>query len=196
MHLTRLSTPLRLLASVVGAIALLATPAFAASAGDSTYAKSNAPFTFHYPSSFKIAPYSGGKQLNSPSFAVALGITSQDYMLLQTYKLKFTVAADGSGTLNGQKISTKQVDAVVDASIRKLATSAGFTKQRPATTGKLGSLRARVYIVTKPDGSAGNHVTVALLGSTEYYLACQATPKKFDEVKAACNRVIATFAKR
>jgi hypothetical protein len=191
----RLTAPARLLVSLVAALALVVTPAFAASAGDSTYAKSNAPFTFHYPSAFKIAPYHGGAQLNSPAFAVALGVTAHDYLLLQTYKLKFTVAADGSGSLNGQKISTAQVDGLVDATIKKLSNQAGFTKQQPVTTGKLGSLRARVYIVTKPDGSLGDHVTVALLGTTEYYLTCQATPQKLTQVKAACDRVIATFAK-
>ena len=196
MHLTRLSTPLRLLATIAVALTLVVTPAFAASAGDSTYAKSNAPFTFHYPSSFQIAPYSGGTQLNSPTFAVALGVTTHDYLLVQTYKLKFTVAADGSGSLNGQKIPTAQVDSIVDTTIKKLARTAGFTKQQPVTTGKLGTLRARVYIVAKPDGSLGSHVTVALRGTTEYYLACQTTPAKLDQVKAACNRVIATFARR
>jgi hypothetical protein len=191
----RLTSPVRVLLALVAALALVVTPAFAASAGDDTYAKANAPITFHYPSEFKIAPYHGGTQVNSPAFAVALGVTSHDYLLLQTYKLKFTVAADGSGMLNGQKLTTAEVDGLVDATIKKLSAQTGFTKQQPVTTGKLGALRARVYVVTKPDGSLGDHISVALRGTTEYYLTCQATPKKFAQVNAACNRVIATFAK-
>jgi hypothetical protein len=193
---------MRLHRSILSALALAALAALpiAASAapsdsGNTTFSRSGAPFTFSYPSSFQVAPYSGGTQVNKPAYQVAVALANHDYLLAQTYKLKFSVAADGSGTLKGQKVATSEVDSIVDATIKSIATKAGFTKQQRTVTGRLGAMRARVYDVARPDGSLASRIIVALSGTTEYYLACQATTKNASRIAAACTHASATFAK-
>ena len=196
MQPTRLPKLLTTLAVIAAAVAC-PVAASAAQAGDSTFSKSGAPFTFSYPSSFQQASYSGGTKLNKPAYEVAFGISSKDYLLVQTYSLKISVKGDGSGTdPSGKPMATPKVDQIIDATIGQLTKTAGFTDQAPVATGRLGSLRARIFHVMTHDRKLASVIYVALSGKTEYYLACQTTPKGQDQVAQACQRLATTFVKR
>lgn len=196
--------PLLVALSLVLVLALAATAraaprpaAVRSSPGEQTFRKDGAPFTFEYPSSFRKASYSGGVQVNTATSNVALALDKRNYLLVQVYKLKIAVRPDGSSTdPNGNALPTSRVDAILDHTIEGVIDLAGFSDRRAAQTGRLGSLRARVYHVAKLDGSATNTIYVALSGTTEYYVSCQSSPSGAARIASACSRLVATFAKR
>jgi hypothetical protein len=186
-----------IIVSVVGVIAIAVIAAFFLLRGgtsDDTFARAAAPFSFKYPKDFHARRLDGGVALNKPSYQVGFGIDSDDYLLASTYKLGFTVQADGSATgPKGQQLTPNQIDHDIDVTIAKLATQAGFT-QKGVQSGSLGPLRARIYDYAKADGSLASTFIVALQGQTEYYVTCQSTPKNQARITKACNRLLATFA--
>jgi hypothetical protein len=185
------------LVSIVGIAAVAVIAAYFLLRGgtsDSTFSRAAAPFTFRYPKDFVPRRLDGGVALNKPTYQVGYGIDADDYLLVSTYKLGFTVQPDGSATgPKGQQLTPNQIDHDIDVTIAKLATQAGFT-QKAVQSGSLGPLRARIYDYAKPDGSLASTFIVALQGQTEYYVTCQSAPANEAKITAACNRVLATFA--
>ena len=143
---------------------------------EQTFAKTGAPFTFRYPKDFHQRRLDGGVALNKPTYQVGFGLDANNYLLASTYKLGFTVQADGSATgPKGQQLTPDQINHDIDVTIAKLAGQAGFSQQG-VESGSLGPLRARIYNYAKPDGSLSSTFVVALAGKTEYYVTCQSSP--------------------
>jgi hypothetical protein len=163
--------------------------------GEQTFAKAGAPFTFRYPKDFHQRRLDGGVALNKPTYQIGFGLDSSNYLLASTYKLGFTVQADGSATgPKGQQLTPDQINHDIDVTIAKLAGQAGF-KQQGVESGSLGPLRARIYDYAKPDGSLSSTFVVALQGKTEYYVTCQSSPRGEKVIAKACARLLATFAR-
>jgi hypothetical protein len=163
-------------------------------AGEQTFARSGAPFTFKYPKDFRQRRLDGGVALNKPAYQVGFGLDESNYLLASTYKLGFTVQDDGSATgPKGQQLTPDQINHDIDVTIAKLASQAGFT-QKGVESGSLGSLRARIYDYAKADGSLASTFVVALSGTTEYYVTCQSSPRGETRIAKACDRVLASFA--
>jgi hypothetical protein len=185
------------LVSIVGLAAIAVIAAFFLLRGgtsDDTFTRAGAPFTFDYPKDFHARRLDGGVALNKPTYQVGYGLDSDDYLLVSTYKLGFTVQADGSATgPKGQQLTPDQIDHDIDVTIAKLATQAGFT-QKGVQSGSLGPLRARIYDYAKPDGSLTSTFVVALQGQTEYYVTCQSAPANEPRITKACSRLLSTFA--
>jgi hypothetical protein len=188
-----------IIVSVVGVAAIAVIAAFFLLRGGEshdTFDRAGAPFTFQYPKSFHPRRLDGGVALNRPTYQVGFGLDTDDYLLASTYKLGFTVQADGSATgPKGQQLTPDQIDHDIDVTIAKLATQAGFT-QKAVQSGSLGPLRARIYDYAKPDGSLTSTFVVALQGQTEYYVTCQSTPANQSSITKACNRVLSSFTTR
>jgi hypothetical protein len=163
--------------------------------GEQTFAKTGAPFTFRYPKDFHERRLDGGVALNKPTYQVGFGLDANNYLLASTYKLGFTVQADGSATgPKGQQLTPDQINHDIDVTIAKLAGQAGFTQQG-VESGSLGPLRARIYNYAKSDGSLSSTFVVALAGKTEYYVTCQSSPRGEKVIAKACQRVLTSFAR-
>jgi hypothetical protein len=162
---------------------------------EQTFARTGAPFTFRYPKNFHQRRLDGGVALNKPTYQVGFGLDADNYLLASTYKLGFTVQADGSATgPKGQQLTPDQINHDIDVTIAKLAGQAGFTQQG-VESGSLGPLRARIYNYAKSDGSLSSTFVVALAGKTEYYVTCQSSPRGEKVIAKACQRVLTTFAR-
>jgi hypothetical protein len=183
---------------IVAAIAVIAgyfVYGRASGSSEQTFAKTGAPFTFRYPKDFHQRRLDGGVALNKPTYQVGFGLDASNYLLASTYKLGFTVQADGSATgPKGQQLTPDQINHDIDVTIAKLAGQAGFSQQG-VESGSLGPLRARIYNYAKSDGSLSSTFVVALAGKTEYYVTCQSSPRGEKVIGKACQRMLTTFAR-
>ncbi len=187
------------IAGIVIIVALVVIAAYfvfgrSSGTGEQTFTRASAPFTFTFPKDFHERRLDGGIALNKPTYQVGFGLDESNYLLVSTYKLGFTVQDDGSATgPKGQQLTPDQINHDIDVTIAKLASQAGFT-QNGVESGSLGSLRARIFDYSKPDGSLSSTFVVALSGTTEYYVTCQSSPHGQKRIAAACARLLTTFS--
>jgi hypothetical protein len=185
-----------IVALVIAAVGVVMTMGGHSGPSTVTFSQPGAPFSFEHPASFAdLGPrlHTSASRAASATAQAAVGPGGKNVILVQSYRMPFTVRPDGSATnAAGLQLTPQTIENSVDASVAQVARHAGLAPSAAEQQGALGSLVARQYDFT---GSGGllTRMYVAFQGSTEFFVQCQWTPDGAKVMPQACDAVATTF---
>ena len=150
--------------------------------GEETFDREEFPFTFSYPEEFEVTEDVAIDQAlgSQADETLAVGLDQDNILLVQSFTLN--IAIDESNL----DLAKQEIDGLA----QQIAPGA---ESRETEVDGLPSVELEGIEVPTVEGGE-SRLTAIFDGEQEYFLNCQSTPEQREEIEAACDLALETFA--